>query len=60
MSTAPGGADPDSSSCTFQEIFQQPSLWPTTLERIDAASARLELTKRQDAVGDRVQLGFKR
>ena len=28
---------------TLREIFQQPDLWPTTLERIDAASQRLEL-----------------
>ena len=33
-------------SCTYREIFQQPDLWPTTLERVDSASARLDLEKR--------------
>jgi tagatose-6-phosphate ketose/aldose isomerase len=32
----------DSESWTFREIFQQPTLWPTTLERVKSASARLD------------------
>jgi tagatose-6-phosphate ketose/aldose isomerase len=37
--SAQGGA-------TRREIFQQPDLWPTTLARVDEASARLDLGKR--------------
>ena len=33
-------------SCTYREIFQQPDLWPTTLERVDSASKRIDLNKR--------------
>lgn len=36
----------DSESWTFQEIFQQPLLWPTTLERVKSVSARLDLDRR--------------
>jgi D-galactosamine 6-phosphate deaminase/isomerase len=32
----------DSESWTFREIFQQPVLWPTTLERVRTASTRLD------------------
>jgi tagatose-6-phosphate ketose/aldose isomerase len=32
-------------SCTYREIVQQPDLWPTTLERVDSASKRLDLEK---------------
>ncbi len=31
---------------TRQEIFQQPELWPTTLARVDEASARIDLQHR--------------
>ena len=31
---------------TFQEIYQQPVLWPTTVVRVRAASERLNLTRR--------------
>jgi tagatose-6-phosphate ketose/aldose isomerase len=33
-------------SDTYREIFQQPDLWPTTLERVDSASTKLDLEKR--------------
>ena len=44
----------DKESCTRREIFQQPDLWPTTLERVDAASKRLDLERR--LAGGRVLL----
>jgi hypothetical protein len=31
---------------TRREIFQQPALWPTTLERVDAASHQFDLKNR--------------
>ena len=37
-------------SSTRQEIFQQPALWPTTVERVQAAAERFNL-KRQIGVG---------
>ena len=37
---------PGPDSFTLQEIRQQPELWPTTLARVDAAAARLDLKTR--------------
>ena len=37
-------------SSTRQEIFQQPALWPTTVERVQAAAERFDV-KRQIGVG---------
>jgi tagatose-6-phosphate ketose/aldose isomerase len=37
---------PEQDSTTRREIFQQPQLWPTTLGRVDEASARLNLRAR--------------
>jgi tagatose-6-phosphate ketose/aldose isomerase len=50
------GVSPSSAAenCTRREIFQQPDLWPTTLERIDAAATRFDLKGR--LAGGRVLL----
>jgi tagatose-6-phosphate ketose/aldose isomerase len=37
---------PDVENCTHREIFQQPELWPTTLERVDSGVQRLDLKNR--------------
>jgi tagatose-6-phosphate ketose/aldose isomerase len=37
---------PEQDSVTRREIFQQPQLWPTTLERVDDALARFDLRAR--------------
>jgi tagatose-6-phosphate ketose/aldose isomerase len=34
---------PDGPALTFEEIFQQPLLWPTTVARVQAGSAQLDL-----------------
>ena len=39
-------ADPRTDTFTRREIFQQPALWPTTVDRVDAASRRLDLKAR--------------
>ena len=41
-----GNADPRADTFTLREIFQQPALWPTTVDRVDAASRRLDLKPR--------------
>jgi tagatose-6-phosphate ketose/aldose isomerase len=49
MSEPPGSAKTGSHIeplYTFKEIFQQPSLWPTTLARVRAASIKLNLNTR--------------
>jgi tagatose-6-phosphate ketose/aldose isomerase len=49
MSKSPGSAKTGSHIeplYTFKEIFQQPSLWPTTLARVRAASIKLNLNTR--------------
>ncbi len=37
---------PDVENYTHREIFQQPELWPTTLERVDSGAQRFDLKNR--------------
>src|SRR5947209_4148231 len=45
LSDPPMGGLPAAQSYTLKEILQQPALWPTTVERVRAASNRLRLSE---------------
>ena len=45
LSDPPMGGLPAAQSYTLQEILQQPALWPTTVERVRAASNKLRLSE---------------
>ena len=45
LSGSPTGSLPAAPSYTLQEILQQPALWPNTVERVRAASDRLNLSE---------------